>query len=67
MSDAEKGGGLDGGGPRRQLWSIDRKRQIIAESFEPGVSVGDVARRHGLNANLLLTWRRQQGAGNRPW
>ena len=61
MSDAEEGGGLGGGGRRRQLWSIDRKRQIIAESFEPGASVADVARRHGVNANLLFTWRRQQG------
>ena len=33
----------------------------IAESFEPGASVADVARRHGVNANLLFTWRRQQG------
>jgi transposase len=61
MSDAEEAGGLHGGGRRRQLWSIDRKRQIIAESFEPGASVADVARRHGVNANLLFTWRRQQG------
>jgi transposase len=61
MSDAEEAGGLRGGGRRRQLWSIDRKRQIIAESFEPGASVADVARRHGVNANLLFTWRRQQG------
>lgn len=61
MSDAEEAGGLRGGGRRRQLWSIDRKRQIIAESLEPGASVADVARRHGVNANLLFTWRRQQG------
>jgi transposase len=61
MSDGEQAGGLRGGGRRRQLWSIDRKRQIIAESFEPGASVADVARRHGVNANLLFTWRRQQG------
>jgi transposase len=59
--DVEEAGGLRGGGRRRQLWSIDRKRQIIAESFEPGASVADVARRHGVNANLLFTWRRQQG------
>src|SRR3984957_6975980 len=62
MSDAEGAGGLHGGGRRRQLWSIDRKRQIIAETFEPGASVSEVARRHGVNANLLFTWRRQQGA-----
>jgi transposase len=47
---------------RRQLWSIDCKRQIIAETFELGSSVAAVTRRHGVNANLLFTWRRQQGA-----
>ena len=61
MSDGEEADKLRGGG-RRQIWSIDRKRQIIAESFEPGASVAKVARRHGVNANLLFTWRRQQGA-----
>ena len=45
-------GGLDG--PRR-LWSADLKRRIVAESFEPGASVAVVARRHGVNANLLFT------------
>ena len=62
MPDVKEVDGLQGGRRRRQLWSIDRKRQIIAESFEPGASVAEVARRHGVNANLLFTWRRQQGA-----
>ena len=62
MSDVKEADKLHGGGGRRQLWSIDRKRQIIAETFEPGSSVAAVARRHGVNANLLFTWRRQQGA-----
>ena len=62
MPDVKEVDGLHGGRRRRQLWSIDRKRQIIAESFEPGASVAEVARRHGVNANLLFTWRRQQGA-----
>ena len=61
MSDGEEAGGLQVGRRRRQLWSIDRKRQIVSESLEPGASVADVARRHGVNANLLFTWRRQQG------
>jgi transposase len=62
MADVEEVDGLHGSRRRRQLWSIDRKRQIIAESFEPGASVAEVARRHGINANLLFTWRRQQGS-----
>jgi transposase len=62
MSDVKEADKLRGGGGRRQLWSIDRKRQIIAESFDPGASVAEVARRYGVNANLLFTWRRQQSA-----
>ena len=48
---------------RRRVRSEDEKRQIVAETFEPGTSVSAVARRHGLNANLLFTWRREMGAG----
>ena len=34
---------------------------MVAESFAPGASVSTVAQRYGVNANLLFTWRRQQG------
>jgi hypothetical protein len=34
--------------------------QTIAEPFEPSTSVAEVARRDGVYANLLLTWRRKQ-------
>ena len=34
---------------------------MIAETLEPGASVSRVAQRHGVNANLLFTWRRQEG------
>jgi transposase len=43
--------------PRRS-WSDDEKRKIVAEALCPGASVVDVARRHGVNANLLFNWRR---------
>lgn len=33
---------------------------ILAECAAPGASVAKVAREHGLNANLIHTWRRQQ-------
>lgn len=48
---------------RRRVRSEDEKRRIVSETFEPGASVSAVARRHGLNANLLFTWRREMGAG----
>jgi transposase len=30
----------------------------VAETYEAGASVSEVARRHEVNANLLFTWRR---------
>ena len=43
--------------PRGQ-YSDDLKRAVVAESFVPGVSVASVARRHGLNNNLVFNWRK---------
>jgi transposase len=48
---------------QRRVRSADEKRRIVAETFEPGASVSAVARRHGLNANLLFTWRREMSSG----
>ena len=44
---------------RRRRWSEARKRRIVAESYQPGVSVSVVARRHDVNANQVFGWRRQ--------
>jgi transposase len=35
------------------------KRQVVAETLEPGSSVSIVARRHDLNTNQLFKWRRE--------
>ena len=45
--------------PPRRRWSEAEKRRIVAESYQPGVSVSIVARRNDVNANLVFTWRRQ--------
>jgi hypothetical protein len=37
--------GGDGSERQRRTWSADQKQQIIAESFAPGASVAEVARR----------------------
>ena len=43
----------------RRRWPEALKRQIVAETLEPGSSVSIVARRHDVNANQLFQWRRQ--------
>jgi transposase len=43
---------------RRRRWSAGEKAQITRESFAPGASVSDVARRYGMSLGLLHHWRR---------
>jgi len=47
----------------RRRWSVEFKRQVVAEASAPGVSVAAVARRYDLNANLVFNWRRRYGGG----
>ena len=42
----------------RRKWSPEEKRRILKEAADPRASVAEVARRHGLNANLVFAWRR---------
>jgi transposase len=41
---------------RRRRWDDDEKRQIVAQTQVPGVSVLRVARRYDVNANLVFKW-----------
>jgi transposase len=50
-------------GERRRSWSVEQKREIVAESLEPGMSPIAVARRHGIGSGQLYTWRRQLREG----
>ena len=45
-------------GERRRRWSVEQKREIAAESLEPGLSPITVVRRYGISSGLLYTWRR---------
>jgi transposase len=47
----------------RQFRTVEEKVQIVTESRMPGASVAEVARRHGVNANQVFTWRLQQEQG----
>ena len=49
---------------KRRLYPAAEKLRIVAESYEPGLSVSVVARRHDINANQLFTWRRQAARGD---
>ena len=58
-------------GERRRRWSVEQKREIAAESLEPGISPITVARRYGISSGLLYTWRRHLlegslGTASRP-
>ncbi len=48
---------------RRMLRTNEEKRRIVAEALVPGASVAAVARKHGVNANLLFGWRRLHKRG----
>jgi transposase len=48
-----------GGVERRRRWSHDDKMRIIEETLAQGARVTEVARRNGIAASVVFTWRRQ--------
>ena len=50
--------------PRRRRKHTEQfKRELVARTLEPGVSVAAIAMEGGINANLLFGWRRKQVNG----
>lgn len=43
---------------RRRRWSRDEKERLVAASFEPGVSVSEIARSAGIHVSQLFRWRK---------
>jgi transposase len=63
MLDARQEGGsyrrieLITGERRRRRWTAEEKARIVAESFEEGANISEVARRNGVVRGLLTVWR----------
>ena len=53
----------EAGERRRTTRSLDERKRIVEEALASGVSVAAVARRHGLNANLIFKWIRRSREG----
>jgi transposase len=43
---------------RRRRWRADEKGRIVAESYEAGAIVSEVARRHDITPQQLFAWRK---------
>jgi transposase len=48
----------------RRRWGVEEKLRIVAETHEPGATVGAVAARHDVHPSLLRTWRRHVRDGH---
>jgi len=48
---------------RRRRWAPAEKKLIVQETYEPGVTVSLVARRHGIPPSQLFYWRRRMEDG----
>ncbi len=51
------------GPERRRRWSDDEKISILIEASEPGVTVTEVARRHGISRQHIYQWRSDMRQG----
>jgi transposase len=49
---------------RRRRWTTEQKLRIVGESFSEPRATSAVARRHGINKQLLFGWRKAYLAGN---
>ena len=53
------------GPERRRRWSDEQRERILAEAFQSGARVCDVARRHDVARSLIYQWRRARRDGRR--
>ena len=46
-------------GKRRRRWSIEKKREIVAESLGSGVRPSEIIHKYGITSGQLYAWRQQ--------
>ena len=46
--------------PKRRVYSTELKIQVAQECRQPGASIAGVALSHGINANIVHRWLREQ-------
>lgn len=44
---------------RRRSWTVEQKREIVAESLGSQLTPAEVARKHGISTGQIYTWRNQ--------
>lgn len=42
----------------RRRWTPYEKQQIVQETYQPGVTISFIARKHGIPPSQLFTWRK---------
>lgn len=52
--------------PKRRYYSPELKTQVVAQCQVSGASVAGVALTHGINANIVHRWLREQAAQQMP-
>lgn len=51
------------GAERRRRWTAAEKVALVRETYEAGMTVSLVARKHGINPNQLFHWRKLERVG----
>lgn len=49
---------------RRRRYSAEEKQRMVQETYQPGMTLSQVARAHGISPSLLFRWRKLAGAGS---
>lgn len=51
---------------KRRKWTPEEKKEIIEQTYQPGMSVSIIARKYGIIPSQLFNWRKlmEQGALN---